>query len=246
LNEQQINLCKEASMEHFDAVMRTVKAKDLTRELVDGFDVLRERGRGRYDMELPAFDKEDFHFLTDIRKAPWMPIVRQVLGEDVVLVHKGCFLSLPGAENQNYHQDGTHLHPSSQRPCHAVNVFIPLVDMTRRHGPTEFCLGSHVLGQEDWDSRFIDTPLPKKGVPVMFDYRLGHRGLGNSSREPRPIVYCTYAKANESGKEWQDSINFSKRRYRKLGDLVEKPLSREERSQKRRGKKDDAYYESLF
>jgi hypothetical protein len=40
--------------------MHTVKASDLTRELQDGFDLLRERGRGRYDMELPAFDTADF------------------------------------------------------------------------------------------------------------------------------------------------------------------------------------------
>ena len=132
--------------------------------MADGFDVLRERGRGRYDMELPAFDTKEYDFLNDINKAPWMPIVRKVLGDDVVLIHKGCFLSLPDAANQNYHQDGPHLHKSVQKPCHAVNVFTPLVDMTLRHGPTEFCLGSHVLGQEDWDRRYIQTPLCKKGV----------------------------------------------------------------------------------
>lgn len=244
LNEAQIKLCKEACMEHFEAVMRTVKAKDLTRELVDGFDVLRERGRGRYDMELPAFDLEDFSFLTDIQKAPWMPIVRRVLGEEVVLIHKGCFLSLPGASHQNYHQDGTHLHPNSQRPCHAVNVFVPLVDMTNELGPTEFCLGSHILGQEDYDYRFIETPLPKKGFPIMFDYRLGHRGMANISKEPRPIVYCTYARANE-GKEFRDSINFSRRRYRKLGEMVEKPLSREERIDMRNKKAEEVFIASL-
>ena len=164
LTEKQVKKCYDASMEHLDAVMRTVKAKDLTRELADGFDVLRERGRGRYDMELPAFETPEYDFLNDINKAPWMPIVRQVLGDDVVLIHKGCFLSLPDAANQNYHQDGPHLHKSVQKPCHAVNVFTPLVDMTARHGPTEFCLGSHVLGQEDWDKRYIQTPLCKKGV----------------------------------------------------------------------------------
>lgn len=233
LSEDQIKLCMEATMEHFDAVMRTVKARDLTRELVDGFDLLRERGRGRYDMTIPAFDTKNFNFLNDIKKAPWMPIVKQVLGKDVVLIHKGCFLSNPGAANQRYHQDGPHLHTTSQRPCHAVNVFIPLVDMTMKHGPTEFCVGSHVLGQEDWDKRYIETPLQKKGVPVMFDYRLGHRGLANTSKDSRPVVYATYARAGD-GKEFQDNVNFSSKRYRKLGDLIDKPMSREERNRKRR------------
>jgi len=240
LNESQIKLCRDASMEHFDAVMRTVKAKDLTRELADGFDVLRERCRGRYDMELPAFELPQFDFLNDIQKAPWMPIVRQVLGDDVVLIHKGCFLSLPDASNQPYHQDGPHLHTTAQKPCHAVNVFTPLVDMTMQHGPTEFCLGSHVLGQEDWDRRYLETPLSKKGVPIMFDYRLGHRGLANTSKEPRPVVYCTYARAGD-GKEFRDSVNFSRRRYRKIGDLVDKPLTREERNHRRQAQMDETW-----
>lgn len=144
----------------------------------------------------------------------------------------------------NHCQDGTHLHTTSQKPCHAVNVFTPLVDMTLQHGPTEFCLGSHVLGQEDWDRRYIETPLQKKGVPVMFDYRLGHRGLANTSKDPRPIVYCTYARAGD-GKEFRDSVNFSRRRYRKLGDLVDKPMSREERSQKRRAQQEAEMWEEL-
>ncbi len=49
----------------------------------------------------------------------------------------------------------------------------------------------------------------------------------------RPVVYLTYSSV-ASGKEFRDSVNFSRRRYHKLGDFVEKPLSREERLQKRR------------
>ena len=232
LNEDQITICSEACIEHFNQVMRTVKTRDLMRELQDGFDLFRERGRGRYDMELPAFESEVFDFLTDLQKAPWMPVVRTILGDDVVLIHKGCFLAVPGAEAQEYHQDGIHLTTQSQRPCHAINVFVPLVDLTSRNGPTEFCLGSHVLGHEGYDKDFVEVPKVKAGTPVIFDYRLGHRGLGNSSHGIRPIVYCTYARAAQ-GKEFRDSVNFSRKRYHKLGHLVAKPLSRAERSKKR-------------
>ena len=80
----------------------------------------------------------------------------------------------------------------------------------------------------------------------MFDYRLGHRGLANTSKDPRPIVYCTYARAGDSdGKEFRDSVNFSTRRYRKLGDLIEKPMSREERTKKRRDQLDEQYWEDF-
>jgi hypothetical protein len=47
------------------------------------------------------------------------------------------------------------------------------------------------------------------------------------------VVYLTYSSV-ASGKEFRDSVNFSRRRYHKLGDFVEKPLSREERAKRRR------------
>jgi hypothetical protein len=141
---------------------------------------------------------------------------------------------MPGSAHQEYHQDGVHLTTQTQRPCHAINVFVPLVDLTNRNGPTEFCLGSHILGLEGYDRDFVEIPKPKAGTPVIFDYRLGHRGLGNNtSRSCRPIVYCTYARAAQ-GKEFRDSVNFSRKRYHKIGELSSKPLSREERQNKRK------------
>jgi len=233
LQQKQIDQCSDACMEHYETVMRTVKTRDLARELADGFDVLRERGRGRFDMELPAFDTPAFDFLNNFDRTPWMPIVRAILGDDVILIHKGCFMSLPGADTQVYHQDGVHLNNQSQRPCHAINVFVPLVDLHSRNGPTEFVLGSHVLGHEGYDRDFLDTPKPTAGSPLIFDYRLGHRGLGNSSHYCRPVVYCTYARAAD-GKEFRDSANFSRKRYHKIGEMSGKPLSREERRNKRK------------
>ena len=233
LNQEQIQICYDAGMEHYDQVMRTVTARGLFRELHDGFDLLRERGRGRFDMELPVFDSPEFFFLNDNKNAPWIPVVREILGKDAVLIHKGMFLSMPGSEKQNYHQDGTHLSSQYQKPCHAINVFIPLVDLTLENGPTEFCLGSHILGHEGFDEKFVEIPIVRAGTPVIFDYRLGHRGLANGSQTCRPIVYCTYAAAAD-GKEFRDSVNFSRKRYHRIGDLVEKGMTREERAMKRK------------
>jgi len=233
LSQKHIELCYDAAMEHYEKVMYTVKARALFAELADGFDVLRERGRGRYDMELPAFESPAFSFLTSLEKAAWMPVVRAILGEEVTLIHKGVFLSMPGAEHQVYHQDGPHLNSKFQRPCHAVNVFIPLVDLNPRNGPTEFCLGSHILGFEDYDKANVYLPLVQAGTPIVFDYRLGHRGMANTGPACRPVVYCTYA-ASKDGKEFRDSVNFSTKRYHKIGNLIEKPISREERAKKRK------------
>jgi ectoine hydroxylase-related dioxygenase (phytanoyl-CoA dioxygenase family) len=55
------------------------------------------------------------------------------------------------------------------------------------------------------------VPLAGCGDAILFDYRVKHRGLGNNSSEPRPVVYVTYAK-----KGFVDEANFSARRYAKL------------------------------
>ena len=69
-----------------------------------------------------------------------------------------------------------------------VNVFLPLISLTMKHGPTEFCIGTHILGNEDYDKDLIETPLSGAGTPIIFDYRLGHRGMANTSGDPRPYV----------------------------------------------------------
>ncbi|GAX25376.1 hypothetical protein FisN_5Lh473 [Fistulifera solaris] len=235
LNDDQIKLCHDACVNHYEQIMRTVRVRDLARELQGGFDLFRERGRGRFDMELPQFDNPEFGFLTDLKKAPWMPVVKEILGKEVCLIHKGIFLAMPGAEKQNYHQDGVHLTSQYQKPCHAINVFVPLVDLTNQG--TEFCLGSHILGNEDLDNEFLFTPSVTAGTPIVFDYRLGHRGLANTSSSIRPVVYCTYAVAAD-GKEFRDLVNFSRKRYKPIGDLVDVAPSREERA-KKRGKADN-------
>lgn len=232
LSPAQISSCLEASTDHYRKVMHTVAARALHSELADGFDVLRERGRGRYDMELPVFDSPEFQFLTD-DGAPWCDIVRAVLGEDVHLVHKGVFMSFPGAETQVYHQDGPHLSYKRQKPCHAVNVFIPLVDLTDKNGPTEFSPGTHILGHENYAKELIETHLVPKGTPIIFDYRLGHRGLGNTSKDIRPILYLTYGH-----RTFRDSVNFSRRRYHKIGDIIDLPPSRSERAKRKELERD--------
>ena len=68
-------------------------------------------------------------------------------------------------------------------------------------------------------------------MPLVFDYRNGHRGMGNNTDEVRPVLYLTYS---ANGK-FTDEVNFSKRRYHKLGEMIAAPKSREERQAMREG-----------
>ena len=164
--------------------------------------------------------------------APWMALVRAALGDDCVLTHFGCMLSFPGSATQPWHSDGPHMpgpHDAGDgepfvAPLHAVNVFVPLVDITTLNGGTEFTPGSHVdFERRDVASR---TPLVRAGHALIFDYRTRHRGLGNSSGDERPLLYLTYARPF-----WLDVYNFDTKRYQPLPEATH--VSREERMSKR-------------
>ncbi len=54
--------------------------------------------------------------------------------------------------------DGDHIWKTHRAP-HCLNVFIPLVDITRDNGGTELVPGTHVLGEYDCGDAAV-TPLP--------------------------------------------------------------------------------------
>ena len=109
-------------------------------------------------------------------------------------------------------------------PVHAINVFVPLVDLTMDKGPTEFIPGSHVDFDVPNASRIATC---KAGSAILFDYRTKHRGLGNRSNDDRPLLYLTYARPF-----WVDVYNFDRKRYSSLPMCAERG-TREERMAKR-------------
>lgn len=136
--------------------------------------------------------------------AVWEPIVSVLLERSVRRVWTGSILGLPAAEDtesQRWHADTPHLY-SIHLPPHSITVHIPLIDLTLENGPTEFRLGSHILGQlkgeagdgeEESDDRL--ALCAPRGSVILYDERIEHRGLKNCTEMPRPIAYCTYAKA---------------------------------------------------
>ena len=106
--------------------------------------------------------------------------------------------------DQPWHGDGPHLFGRSlQCPIHAVNVFIPLCDVTEDIGPTEFIPGSNILanalshnatGKNDKSISSYVRPTFKAGSVLLYDYRTIHRGTRNVSKIVRPMLYLLYAK----------------------------------------------------
>jgi ectoine hydroxylase-related dioxygenase (phytanoyl-CoA dioxygenase family) len=82
---------------------------------------------------------------------------------------------------------------------YAINVFIPLVDITVENGGTEFWLATHRLNHFEDEQQSV-VILAKAGQPLLFDYRIRHRGLANRSQQPRPLLYVTFARASYEDK----------------------------------------------
>jgi len=71
-------------------------------------------------------------------------------------------------------------------------VLIPLVELNKNNGTTEFIDGSHVLTyNESKNKKHIqfDTNI---GDVIIFDGRIFHRGCANNSNKSRPILYTIY------------------------------------------------------
>jgi len=202
-----------------------------------GFTEFKLRCPGRYDMQVPELAQKEYDFLR--HKAPWMSAIKAILGEDCKLTVMGCMLSQPNSKTQEWHSDGDHLSDHEHLEPYAINIFVPLVDMDASLGPTEFVPTTHLLF--NYDPITSITPITictKAGECLFFDYRIKHRGLGNRGGHARPVLYITYGK-----KDWADKENFSKKRYGKLPELLERrpprselPADREARSQLLNGK----------
>jgi hypothetical protein len=169
----------------------------------------------RYKMNEPPFSEDEVVSNKFIK-----PVVHSLLGKDAKLVYAGLILSFPLSADQPFHQDGTALFEDNEFPIHqklppyALNVFIPLDDVTEELGPTEFCVGSHYreeaikvmkyLESGDEKSAKVIAPLLKTGDALIYDYRVCHRGTQNLAEKTRPMLYLMYSRP------WfSEFINFS-------------------------------------
>eukprot|EP01052_Picozoa_sp_SAG31_P002023 SAG31_NODE_68_length_28153_cov_23.647717_5_plen_135_part_00 len=118
----------ELTLSYYNAVIRTINTLQLQEELEgEGFTSFKLRCAGRYDMVVPEVRDpqterkslgklihslceqiECMDYLSDER-APWMRLVRSILGPTATRIHCGCMLSLPGSKTQNWHMDGDHI-----------------------------------------------------------------------------------------------------------------------------------------
>ena len=135
--------------------------------------------------------------------APLLAVVEKVLGADVKPHRLGSMIAEPTSRAQGSHRDSPHLYPDFHSPPHIMSLFLPLIDVSLEHGPTDFWPGSHKCGSnnnKDSTAYGDDPSIPKVqfltrlGDAIAFDYRIVHRGAPNDSEDTRPIFYHDFAR----------------------------------------------------
>lgn len=216
--------CRELVEGRLRELLISCGRRDRWEELeTGGFDILKSRGRFRYDLQVADL-LEKFPELCDPLSPIWK-VAHDVMTSahpnprKVKLLHWGVMVSLPQSQDQPFHCDGFHRTDLLHAPVHALNIFLPLINIDKRSiGPTEFEEKSHLLWRGLLRSKEpfggtakLAAPLLDAGDLLAFDYRLFHRGLGNKTNDViRPVVYLTFG---IEGDGWEDILNFSSQRY---------------------------------
>ena len=233
---------------------QVLRQRDGNEPLPTRFQEVVERDGGRLDVRHGLRDEPFKTVLAAAIQSRLAAALTALLGDDAEVVAAGnvVAMSMEGwvehvdmeegtvlADSmgpQAWHADGPHLFAdapdSPMLPVHALNVFVPLVDLTAdkcvpqplerssqpcalservrpiralRSGATEFAPGSHVRGCEfaEGCDRPTRTILARAGDAIVFDYRLWHRGLPNVSDRDRPLLYFVAARSF-----WRDDRNY--------------------------------------
>ncbi len=121
-----------------------------------------------------------------------LPIIKKVLGDEVVLGAFTAVISLPGSRDQRLHKDHPSLFPGTPHhftvPPFAAQIIIPLVPLDAYTGTTRFYKGSHKVRTDASEALGHQDPMAPLGSCLLNDYRCAHRGLGNRSDVVRPIL----------------------------------------------------------
>ena len=209
----------EVSLSRSDQVMAALGAQSIGIGSAAGFDEVVQRSPGRWDIPISPDE-----FGVEDRALPWWPLITAVLGEDAEHSFSGVVYSDPGSPAQCWHIDSPHVS-ADHLPAHALNVMIALHDTPLAMGPTEIAKGSHRLTNHLQNPALVSDELvyqhettvpkqlvanPEQAVPegyysalaagscLIFDDRILHRGLGNTSDSRRSMVYFAYRRAGYS------------------------------------------------
>ena len=139
-----------------------------------------------------------------------LPIMRRLLGKELILGSLTCVASLPGSKVQRMHKDHVALfkeQPELRIPAFAVTMIVPLVNLNEVNGATRVIKGSHRVTSDAAKTMPYQDPVIDVGSCFLMDFRLSHQGMANNSDKPRPITSVVYQRP------WfRDYVNYGKQK----------------------------------
>ena len=122
-------------------------------------------------------------------------MLRELLGEDLLIDNFTCVVALPGAGEQHLHRDHAELFPeapelNAKLRAYAITLVIPLVDLTPETGTTRLFPGT----SRELETRREELPYISRGDCFLMDYRIRHQGMPNKSSAKRPMLYIVYTR----------------------------------------------------
>ena len=141
----------------------------------NGFCEIVQRHQCRFEMTY-KMEENCFNFvLNDPNVKSLVSSILQC--DDYIVANRSLVISIDGCSDQAWHTDGPHMSTTTDLPCHCLNVFVPLVDVTELSGPTEFRPGSQWYTRDLTKSmliaklkktlRPIETPIIQKGSILL-------------------------------------------------------------------------------
>jgi hypothetical protein len=178
-------------------------------------------------------------------------LLTALLGEDLHCSFVHTNTAMPGSLTQSLHRDQQHLfgaeHPAPL-PVTSIVLNIPLCDFTPENGSTEYWPGTHlVVDNAPGDGKLLEKraeALPsrrlnmKVGSAALRDLRVWHRGVPNTTDQPRTMYAIVYQRAflsyvpitvpRSSWETWPEQARRIFRRSSVVADKDHRPVTWEE------------------
>jgi hypothetical protein len=205
----------------FEGVVDRTRLEELRGRLLREFERMKASGAlfvggGTMSGHLNCFPGEASRFVYELLEARGIfDLVRALSPSSLRAPNVGCNLNLPGSSSQNDHVDGY-----AAQPFLIVNV--AAVDTNLTNGAMEILPGTHRRAYKYWQL-VLESPerrrlSMKQGDVVLRTSTLWHRGMPNSSSEPRPMLAFTWEDGGSTRTDpyqiGDGSIAFLPNRYR--------------------------------
>jgi hypothetical protein len=146
---------------------------------------------GRYDLDL------NFGIFRSSKLMDNM-ILKSIIDKTIIsnyICYAGSIPSMPNSQNGSWHRDVYPLFDDEKLeislPIFYITVLIPLVDINKLNGATEFIAGSHKKTGKSGKRIIAEA---KVGSAIVCNGMVYHRGRANKSDMERHMLYVVYCK----------------------------------------------------